>query len=128
MRRRAELTREEAAAASAGLMDVFFGYDRWSLSEQGMGALNKNAQWLKEHPGAVLRIEGHCDERGTVDYNMILGDKRAKAARAYLLEAGVSPKQLQIVSYGKERPFCFERDEACYQQNRRGHMLLSPKK
>lgn len=128
MRRRAELTREEQAAAAAGLVDVFFGYDRWNLSEQGMEALSGNAKWLKEHPGAVLRIEGHCDERGTVDYNMILGDKRAKAARAYLLEAGVSPKQVQIVSYGKERPFCFERDEGCYQQNRRGHMLLTNKK
>ncbi len=92
-----------------------------------MEALNLYAHYLKDHPGAVLKIEGHCDERGTSDYNMVLGDKRAKAARNYLQEAGVSPNQLAIVSYGKERPFCSERQESCYQQNRRGHMLLSTK-
>jgi peptidoglycan-associated lipoprotein len=127
-RRRAELTKEEKAALEAGLQDVFFGYDQWILSNLGMEALNRDANYLKDHPGAVLKIEGHCDERGTGDYNMVLGDKRAKAARAYLIEAGVNPKQIAIVSYGKERPFCFEHDESCYQQNRRGHMLLSTKK
>lgn len=124
-RQRAELTKEEKAAVEAGLQDVFFGYDQWTLSEEGMEALNHDATYLKDHPGAVLRIEGHCDERGTSDYNMVLGDKRAKVARNYLTTAGVSPKQIAIVSYGKERPFCFDRDESCYQQNRRDHMLLS---
>ena len=93
-----------------------------------MEALNHNAKWLKEHPGAVLKVEGHCDERGTSDYNMVLGDKRSKSARSYLTEVGVSPKQVGIVSYGKERPFCMEHDESCYQQNRRGHVLLTIKK
>lgn len=128
VRRRAELTKEEKAALEAGLQDVFFGYDQWTMSNAGMEALNHDASYLKEHPGAILKIEGHCDERGTTDYNMVLGDKRAKAARAYLIEAGVSPKQVAIVSFGKERPFCFDHDESCYQQNRRGHMLLSTKK
>jgi peptidoglycan-associated lipoprotein len=127
-RQRAELTREEKAAIEAGLDDVFFGYDQWAVSDVGMEALNHDAAYLKDHPGAVLKIEGHCDERGTTDYNMVLGDKRAKAARSYLIESGVSPKQVAIVSFGKERPFCFDRDEACYQQNRRGHMLLNRKK
>ena len=127
-RQRAELTKEEKAAIEAGLYDVFFGYDQWTLADVGMESLNQDAAYLKDHPGAVLKIEGHCDERGTSDYNMVLGDKRAKAARSYLIESGVSPKQVSIVSYGKERPFCFERDEACYQQNRRGHMLLETKK
>ena len=126
-RQQAELTKEERAAVEAGLQDVFFGYDQWTLSEAGMEALNLDAHYLKDHPGAVLKIEGHCDERGTSDYNMVLGDKRAKAARNYLQESGVSPNQLAIVSYGKERPFCSERQESCYQQNRRGHMLLSTK-
>ncbi len=124
----AELTQEEKAAVEAGLQDVFFGYDQWTLSEPGMEALNHDAAYLKDHPGATLKIEGHCDERGTTDYNMVLGDKRAKAARSYLAEVGANPKQVAIVSYGKERPFCFDRDEPCYQQNRRGHMLLSTKK
>jgi peptidoglycan-associated lipoprotein len=126
-RQQAELSKEERAAIEAGLQDVFFGYDQWTLSETGMEVLNQDAAYLKDHPGAVLKIEGHCDERGTSDYNMVLGDKRAKAARNYLQEAGISPNQLAIVSYGKERPFCSERSESCYQQNRRGHMLLSTK-
>jgi peptidoglycan-associated lipoprotein len=127
-RHHAELTKEEKAAMEAGLQDVFFGYDQWTLSDSGMEALNHNAKWLKEHPGAVLKVEGHCDERGTSDYNMVLGDKRSKSARSYLTEVGVSPKQVGIVSYGKERPFCMEHDESCYQQNRRGHVLLTIKK
>lgn len=126
-RHHAELTREERAAMEAGLKDVFFGYDQWTLSESAREALNHNAQWLKEHPGAVLKVEGHCDERGTADYNMVLGDKRSKSARMYLTELGVSPKQVGTVSYGKERPFCTEHEEACYQLNRRGHVLLKKK-
>jgi len=127
-RQRAELTREEKAAIEAGLKDVFFGYDQWILSDAGMEALNLDAQWLKDHPGAVMKVEGHCDERGTADYNIVLGDKRAKAARTYLIESGVAPKQVAIVSYGKARPFCSEATESCYQQNRRGHVLLNVKK
>ena len=127
-RQRAELSREEKAAIEAGLQDVFFGYDQWTLSEAGMEALNHDSQWLKAHPGAVMKVEGHCDERGTTDYNVVLGDKRAKAARSYLVESGVSPKQVAIVSYGKERPFCTDPAESCYQQNRRGHVLLKVQK
>ena len=126
-RQRAELTREEQAAVEAGLKDVFFGYDQWTLSDSGREALNHNAVWLKEHPRAVLRVEGHCDERGTADYNMVLGDKRSKSARMYLTDLGINPKQIGVVSYGKERPFCNEHDESCYQLNRRGHVLLKKK-
>ena len=131
-RRRAGLTKEEkaheTAALEAGLQDVFFGYDQWTLSDTGMEALNRDASYLKDHSGSVLKIEGHCDERGTSEYNLVLGEKRAKVARSYLLEAGVSSKQVAIVSFGKERPFCFDHEESCYQQNRRGHMLLGTKK
>ncbi|MDZ4853390.1 MAG: OmpA family protein [Nitrospirota bacterium] len=127
-RQRAEITKEEKAAIEAGLMDVFFGYDQYTLSNAGMEALNHNSEWLKEHPGAMMRVEGHCDERGTTDYNIVLGDKRAKAARSYLVELGVSPKQVGIVSYGKARPFCTDSAESCYEQNRRGHILLNVKK
>ncbi|TKB93892.1 MAG: hypothetical protein E8D41_04870 [Nitrospira sp.] len=127
-RQRAELTKEEKAAIEAGLKDVFFGYDQWALTDSGMEALNHDAQWLKDHPGAVMKVEGHCDERGTADYNIVLGEKRAKTARGYLIESGVAPKQVAIVSYGKARPFCSDPAEPCYQQNRRGHVLLSVKK
>ncbi len=127
-RHHAELTKEEKAAIEAGLQDVFFGYDQWTLSDAGMEALSHDAKWLKDHPGAVMKVEGHCDERGTTDYNVVLGEKRSKSARSYLIELGVSPKQVAVISYGKERPFCLDHDESCYQKNRRGHMLLTVKK
>jgi peptidoglycan-associated lipoprotein len=127
-RQRAELTKEEKAAIEAGLLDVFFGYNEWLLSDAGMEALNHDAKWLKDHPGAVMKVEGHCDERGTADYNIVLGEKRAKTARSYLIESGVASKQVAIVSYGKARPFCTDPAESCYQQNRRGHVLLNVKK
>jgi peptidoglycan-associated lipoprotein len=126
-KRRAELTKEETAAVEAGLKDVFFPYDSWTISDDGSKALVHDASWLKQNPKAVMKIEGHCDERGNQDYNLVLGEKRAKAARGYLIDLGVSPKQLAVVSYGEERPFCAERGETCYQQNRRGHMLLRTK-
>jgi len=127
-RQRAEITKEEKAAIEAGLQDVFFGYDQWTLSDAGMEALTHDAQWLKDHPRALMKVEGHADERGTADYNLVLGEKRAKAARSYLIESGVGSKQLAIVSYGKARPFCTDPSESCYQQNRRGHVLLNVKK
>ncbi len=121
----AEVRREEAAALEAGLKDVFYGYDRYNVADNdGVAALSVNAAWLKDNPKALLKISGHCDERGTHDYNLVLGEKRAKAAKSFMVDMGVSPKQVAIVSYGKDRPFCADHDEACHQQNRRGHMLL----
>ncbi len=121
----AEIRREEAAALEAGLKDVFYGYDRYNVSDNdAVASLTVNVRWLKENPKALLKISGHCDERGTHDYNLVLGEKRAKAARSFMLDMGVSSKQVAIVSYGKDRPFCADHDEVCYQQNRRGHMLL----
>ena len=121
----AEIRREEAAAMEAGLKDVFYGYDRYNVADNdGVASLTTNADWLKENPKALLKISGHCDERGTHDYNLVLGEKRAKAAKSFLVDLGVNAKQVAIISYGKDRPFCADHDEACHQQNRRGHMLL----
>ena len=121
----AEIQREEAAALEAGLKDVFYGYDRYNVSDNdGVASLTVNAAWLKDNPKALLKISGHCDERGTHDYNLVLGEKRAKAAKSFMVDMGVSPKQVAIISYGKDRPFCADHDEVCHQQNRRGHMLL----
>lgn len=122
--RQMEDIRAEQAAAAAGLKDVFFAFDSFALSEEGRMVLAHNAEWIKANPGAQLKIEGHCDERGTAAYNLVLGEKRAKAARNYLVELGVTPNHLSIVSYGKERPVCKEQAESCYAQNRRGHVLL----
>lgn len=124
-RRMAELRREEEAAIEAGLKDAFFGFDIWSISNETMMRLSTNADWIKGNPRAQVRVSGHCDERGTNDYNVVLGEKRAKAVKRVLSDLGVNPKQVSIISFGKNRPFCSEHDESCYQQNRRGHFFLS---
>ena len=104
--------------------DVYFAFDSWKISHEGAKSLQADAEWLKNHPGHQVTIEGHCDQRGTQDYNMVLGKKRAEAAKEYLVDLGVNSSQLKVVSYGKERPFCSEHNEFCYQQNRRGHIDL----
>lgn len=124
---RREQAKEQAASAEAGLRDVFFGYDSWTITEEGRQSLMQDAQWIKGNGGALVKIEGHCDERGTLAYNLVLGEKRAKAVRNYLVELGVGANRLAVVSYGKERPFCNERSESCYQQNRRGHVVVRSK-
>jgi peptidoglycan-associated lipoprotein len=110
--------------AESGLRDVFFAYDSWTISEEERQALNRNAEWMKSNSSALVKVEGHCDERGTSAYNLVLGEKRAKAARNYLVELGVGANRLSVVSYGKERPSCNEHAESCYQQNRRGHLVV----
>lgn len=124
---RREQAKEQAASAEAGLRDVFFGYDSWTITEEGRQSLTQDAQWIKGNTGSLVKIEGHCDERGTLAYNLVLGEKRAKAVRNYLVELGVGANRLAVVSYGKERPFCNERSESCYQQNRRGHVVVRSK-
>lgn len=123
-RQLADIRAEQAASAAAGLRDVFFGYDSWTISDEGRQALVRDAEWIKTNPSAVLKVEGHCDERGTGAYNLVLGEKRAKSVRNYLVELGISASRLSVVSYGKERPFCQEHAESCYQQNRRGHLVV----
>jgi peptidoglycan-associated lipoprotein len=119
-----EIRAEQAASAAAGLRDVFFGYDSWTISEDQRQSLNRDAEWMRANPAAAVKVEGHCDERGTSAYNLVLGEKRAKAVRNYLVELGVSANRLSVVSYGKERPSCLEHAESCYQQNRRGHLVV----
>lgn len=123
-RQLAEIRAEQVASVAAGLRDVFFTYDSFSITDEGRHALSGNAEWARSNPYAQLKIEGHCDERGTSAYNLVLGEKRAKAVRNYLVELGVAPTHLSVVSYGKERPFCTEHTESCYSQNRRGHLVV----
>ncbi|MBM4132140.1 MAG: peptidoglycan-associated lipoprotein Pal [Nitrospira sp.] len=125
--RQQEMQQEQVATAAAGLDDVYFAYDSWKLSEDGQRALSKAAEWLKANGSQKLAVEGHCDERGTQAYNLVLGQKRAKAVRNYLVELGVAGNRITVVSYGKDRPFCRESNESCYQQNRRGHLVVSDK-
>lgn len=120
-----EMKAEQTATSAAGLRDVFFGYDSWTISEEGRQALMRDAEWLRTHPVHV-KVEGHCDERGSSTYNFVLAEKRAKSVRNYLMELGIPRERLSLVSYGKERPFCRDHSEVCYQQNRRGHLVVKP--
>lgn len=105
------------------LGDVFFDFDRFTLRPEARATLETNARFLKDKNGVKVLIEGHCDERGTLTYNLVLGERRAQSVKRYLQELGVSASQIQITSYGKERPFCREHRESCWQQNRRGHFV-----
>ena len=106
------------------VQDIYFAFDSWSISGDAAKYLEEGAQWLQANPGKALTIEGHCDQRGTQDYNLVLGQKRAEAAREYLVNLGVQPDRIKIVSYGKERPFCQNDSEDCFQENRRNHMVV----
>ena len=110
------------------LADIFFDFDRFVIRDDARSGLEANAGVLKSQSGEKVLVEGHCDERGTSAYNLVLGEKRAKAVRNYLVELGISASRLSIVSYGKERPFCNEHAESCYQQNRRGHLVVKSRK
>jgi len=114
----------ERLAALAGLEDIFFGYDSATFSNEARERLLHAAQWLQADPKNNLMIEGHCDERGTNDYNLVLGEKRARAVLSFLHDQHLASNRLMLVSYGKERPFCRAHDETCYQQNRRGHLVV----
>jgi peptidoglycan-associated lipoprotein len=106
------------------VQDIYFAFDSWSISSKSARYLEEDAQWLHANPEKALTIEGHCDQRGTQDYNLVLGKKRAEAAREYLVNLGVQANRVKIVSYGKERPFCQNNNEDCYQENRRSHMVV----
>jgi peptidoglycan-associated lipoprotein len=104
-----------------GIEDVFFAFDRYDLDEQAMAVLGRNARILREHPEVRLLIEGHCDERGTIEYNLALGEKRAKAVRDHLARLGISSNRMRVTSYGKSRPFAMGSNEQAWAQNRRAH-------
>ena len=109
------------------LTDAFFDYDQSDLREDARTALAADAAWLKRYPTVQVLIEGHADERGTSAYNLALGDRRANAAKEYLVSLGVDGSRIRTVSYGKERPFCTESTESCWQQNRRAHLVITAK-
>ena len=114
----------ERLAALAGLEDIFFGYDSATFSNDDRERLLRAARWLQADPKHKLMIEGPCDERGTNDYNLVLGEKRARAVLNFLHDQRLDENRFMMVSYGKERPFCRAHDETCYQQNRRGHLVV----
>lgn len=104
---------------------VFFGFDRYDLSGEAQSQLQKQAAWLAQYPAATVTVEGHCDERGTREYNLALGERRANAVANYLTALGVDAGRLSVISYGKERPECTDANESCWAQNRRGVTVVN---
>ena len=108
---------------SQTVKDIYFDYDKSDINPDQQPALQGDADFLKQHPNITFTIEGHCDERGSTEYNLALGDSRANSVRNALVQNGVSADHIKTISYGKEKPFCTESTEQCWQQNRRGHFV-----
>jgi peptidoglycan-associated lipoprotein len=110
---------------TGALQDIHFKFDRNDLDNESRATLRRNASYLKANSSAVIEIQGHCDERGTNNYNVALGERRAHSTKMYLVSQGVSARRIHTISYGEERPFCFDSNVACWQKNRRAHFRVS---
>ena len=117
------LTDEQLFAQN--VKDVYFDYDKADVRADQQTLVQANAGFLQQHPNMSVTMEGHCDERGSTEYNLALGDNRASAVKNALVAAGVPADRIKTVSFGKEKPFCTESNESCWQQNRRGHFVLN---
>jgi len=117
----------EQLNAEKPLDDVFFNLDESTVRDDARPALQKDADWLKKFSSVQVSLEGHCDSRGSAEYNLGLGNRRAASVRDYLVNLGVATSRIQVVSKGKEQPFCNEESEACWSQNRRGHFVITAK-
>jgi peptidoglycan-associated lipoprotein len=113
--------------AEKPLGDVFFDLDQSSIRDDARATLTANAAWMKRWSNTRVSIEGHCDERGTGEYNLALGDRRAQAVKAYLVSLGIAADRITSVSKGKESPVCTDKNEACWQRNRRGGSIITAK-
>lgn len=122
-----QTTEQQSLEADKGgpLADIHFGYNEYTIQPQDSSILQSNANWLRAHPNSNVQIGGNCDERGSEDYNIALGAKRAQSAKEYLVTMGISPSRITTISYGKELPICHESNEDCWQQNRRDHFVVS---
>lgn len=109
---------------SQNIKDAYFDFDKSELRQDSRDALTKDAEFLRSYPQARISIEGHCDERGSTEYNLGLGQRRAEAAKNFLISLGITADRMTTVSWGKERPFCTEHSEECWSQNRRAHLVL----
>jgi peptidoglycan-associated lipoprotein len=113
--------------AVAALKEVFFDFDKYDIRSEDAKTLDANAAWLKSNADNLVLIEGHCDERGTNEYNLALGERRAKSTMNYLVSQGIQANRITIISYGEERPVCTEKTEACWAKNRRAAFLVKPR-
>jgi peptidoglycan-associated lipoprotein len=112
------------APETTGPSDIFFDFDRYNIRTDAQPVLEGDARWLRNEQGKSLLIEGHCDERGTLAYNLVLGEKRAKSAKRYLEDLGIPGSRIQTTSYGEVRPFCKDHNEGCWSKNRRDHFVV----
>ncbi len=118
-------SRLQSFRASSDLKDIYFKFDRYDLNSNSKMILQKNATFLKSNPNVHVEVQGHCDERGTNNYNIALGERRAHSTRNYLVSQGVDSRNVHVISYGEEKPFCFDSGETCWDQNRRAHFMVS---
>jgi peptidoglycan-associated lipoprotein len=117
----------EQLNAERPLADVYFDLDESTIRDDARGPLQKNAEWMKRWTSTRITIEGHADERGSAEYNLALGERRATAVKSYLTNLGIPDNRINVVTKGKEAPFCTESNESCWQQNRRGHFIITAK-
>ncbi|MBI3029866.1 MAG: peptidoglycan-associated lipoprotein Pal [Candidatus Rokubacteria bacterium] len=111
-------------APTAALQDIHFDFDKYDIRPGDAKVLDENAKWMKSNQNYLVLIEGHCDERGTNEYNLALGERRAKSTMNYLVSQGVQANRITLISYGEERPQCTDKNEACWAKNRRAHFLV----
>jgi peptidoglycan-associated lipoprotein len=109
----------------ANVFDAFFDFNKSDIRADARESLSKTAEFMRSYPDLRVTVEGHCDERGSTEYNLGLGERRAQATRQFLVSLGVPAERMETVSFGKEKPFCTDHDEACWQQNRRGHFVMA---
>lgn len=114
---------EDLLGPEGGRQDIFFDYDDYSIASTELDTISNDAHFMKEHPDMHIVVEGHCDEHGSVEYNLALGDNRANEVKSALVKAGVSADRIATISYGKEKPFCMDSTDACWKQNRRAHIV-----
>jgi len=110
---------------TSNLKDIHFNFDQYGLDSNSKEVLKKNASYLKQNPGIKIEVQGHCDERGTNNYNIALGERRAHSTKRFLVSQGIDSSRINIISFGEEKPFCFDSNEGCWFQNRRAHFMLA---
>ena len=115
----------DADLFSKNVKDVFFDYDKSNIAPNEVSATQRDASFLQQHPSIKVLVEGHCDDRGSDEYNIVLGTSRAESVRQSLLQQGIPADRIKTISYGKERPFCTQANEQCWQQNRVGHLAIA---
>ena len=118
-------SRLQSFQSSSDLKDIHFKFDQYDLDNNSRAILERNADYLKHNLSLQIEVQGHCDERGTNNYNIALGERRAYSTKKYLVSQGVDSRRVHVISFGEEKPFCFDSNETCWHQNRRAHFMVS---